>query len=361
MTTPDPRPTVLAVDDNAVTLELLAAHLEGNYRVITASSGEEGLEKAAADPPDVVLLDVLMPGIDGIETCRRLKASADRYLPVILLTGHGDQDNRNVGLEAGADDFLSKPFDPHELALRVKLFATLQAQDHLIRKQVAELRRLDHLKEDLVELVTHDLLNALSGILLLLEASQHAGAASAADLDRVVRAASRMRDTLQDMLRVKQLEDGVLHVELSNPTIAEVLEGALALAEPQAHARNVEVQVRGDLRTRAQLDLNLVRRSVYNLLQNAIKFSPKNDVVTITSTLVDGRVQLAVTDHGPGISAENRARLFQKYGRVENRSGHGLGLYLVQQVAESHHGRAWVNAGENKGSVFVLELPLRQP
>ena len=349
--------TVLVVDDSALGRMVVADYLAGHHRVVEAASGEEALQIAADAPPDVVVLDLHLPGIDGIETCRRLKnANPGVFLPILMLTAEDEQARRNAALEAGADDFLRKPVDPQELRFRVRSFLTLRRQGLLIHRQLEDLRHLDELKEDLVALVGHDLRNALGGILALTEVAQAAGGASAEDLDRILRAGERMRSTLDDLVHVKQLEDGVLPLQPQVLPIGQAIAGARALVEPQAHARSVSVKVTGQLFATVRADPHLLERAVFNLLQNAVKHSPTGGTVVAQVSLVETSVRLSVTDQGRGVAGPTD-RLFEKYRRAGARQGAGLGLYLVQMVVRAHDGHAGAMPDHEGGACFFVQLP----
>src|SRR3989454_4693399 len=163
------RPRVLIVDDDPLNRSLLRRVLGTTYAVMEADSGPRALALVASDDPDVVLLDVMMPGMSGYEVCRRIKARPDEpLLPVILLTALDGQDDRNEGLAAGADDFLSKPFDRRELLLRTRAFVHLRRNELLVRDQIRQLAELQALKDDLVSLMVHDMRNPLTGLLATL-------------------------------------------------------------------------------------------------------------------------------------------------------------------------------------------------
>ncbi|MDP2309169.1 MAG: hybrid sensor histidine kinase/response regulator [Pseudomonadota bacterium] len=358
------RPTVLIVDDDAVNRLLLCAWLGRTYDVVEACDGFEALDVLAATNPDVVILDVMMPGLDGIEVCRRIKARPDAgYLPVILLTALGEQESRNAGLEAGADDFLSKPVDQRELLLRLRSFTLIRQQDRLIREQVVALRRLDQLKEDLVSLVTHDLVNALSGILVMMEGIQYKGATPTdKELTTLLAATGRMRETLEDMLRIKQLEDGVLVLNRVTVPLTEIFEGAMTLVEPAARAKGVTIRPRVDPRALITGDAVLLRRSLFNLIQNAVKYSRRDDEVEVYGRVTASGAELEVHDRGPGVSDDIKEHLFEKWAglgprRERGPSGHGLGLFLVQLAAQAHGGEVTVSGREGGGTIFRLVIP----
>jgi two-component system, sensor histidine kinase and response regulator len=369
MTDPPDLPLVLIVDDDDFNRVILAEWLRGRYRVAEAEDGPTALEIAARTPPDVVILDVMMPGMSGMQVCRALKdRTAGEYLPILLLTALGDQQSRNLGLEAGADDFLAKPIDRHELLLRVQAFERLRRQESQIRRQLVELTQLDQLKDDLVSLVAHDLRNALGGVMLLLETMEFADLATWRDANLHVlnSATAQMRETLDDMLRIKQLEDGVLRAGRRPVRLSSVLEAAADTAIPAARSRGVELVQVADPEAHFEGDAILLQRGLYNLLQNAVKYSPRGGRVELRGATTADEVTFEVLDQGPGIAEHVRDQIFEKYAgvatrREEGRRGFGLGLYLVQLVVQAHGGRAQVLSREGGGARFVLTLPRVAP
>src|SRR3954462_12706097 len=158
------RPGVLVVDVESMTPSLIRASIGAFCEVLEAASGPAALEQLAARKVDLVLLDVMMPVMNGYEVCKKIKETATEFLPVVLVTALGEQEDKNRGLESGADDFLTKPVDRKELLLRTRVFLRLREQDKIIRRQLEEVRRLQHAKDDLVALLVHDLRSPLSGV-----------------------------------------------------------------------------------------------------------------------------------------------------------------------------------------------------
>src|SRR5215470_8727684 len=168
----DLRPPVLVVDDEPMNRSVIRGTLAGFCKVIEAGSGDEALQKLKERRVDLVLLDVMMPKMNGYDVCRRVKNEARDYLPVILVTALGEQEDRNRGLEAGADDFLTKPVDRRELLLRTRAFLRLREQDTIIRRQLEQMHQLQSAKDDLVSLLVHDLRSPLAGIVAHLQLLQ---------------------------------------------------------------------------------------------------------------------------------------------------------------------------------------------
>jgi two-component system sensor histidine kinase/response regulator len=357
-----PRSKVLVVDDEARNRTLTRAILR-EHDVIEAAGAEEAYAILDREQIDLVLLDVMMPSIDGFTACREIKRRhPEPYLPVILLTALGEQEHRNEGFEAGADDFLSKPVDRRELQLRVRAFLRLRLQDDLIRRQLDELKRLDRLKDDLAALIVHDLRNPLSGLDGFLQVMR----ATAPDTDRemvewALLAARNLRDTVEDMLRVRRMEEHQLELAIKQHSLRRIAQQAADSLRGDAAARGLAIAIRGE-DVEYPVDESLMRRAVENLVANALRYTRSGTGVDICVVRGDDDVQINVGDRGPGIPDELKGELFRKYGSVEARTGqarrgNGLGLYLVRLTAEAHGGTVAALDREGGGSTFRISLP----
>ncbi len=366
------RTTILVVDDDRRNRQLARAYLERLYEVVEAEDGASALEVLGSQSIDLVLLDVMMPGMSGFECCREIKKRhSEPYLPVILLTALSEREDRHRGLEAGADDFLGKPMDTHELMLRVRTFLRLRAQDvelrrreATIRSQLEDLRELDGLKDDLVSLLVHDLRNPLTGILgfLTIMREDTQDVAMQDDLDRAVQATVKLRETIEDLLQVRLLEEGRIHLDAQPHSVRALVSDALTTVAGAAEERHIALRLKVDEDVAMIFDLKLVRRAIENILINALKYSPRGAPVEISVNTPDQGVAIEISDRGPGIPDAYKSDLFEKFARVGKqdsaRTGFGLGLYLVKLVASAHGGHASVRDREGGGSTFELFLPL---
>jgi len=370
---------VLVVDDNAQNRALVEAHLvaEG-YAVTLAESGREALASFAAQLPDLVLLDVLMPGMDGFEACRQLRTmrgGAD--VPVVFVTALADLGSHKQALESGADDFLTKPIHRTELLLRVRsllwikrLRDELKRGYDLIRSQRDALIVAQRHREELTELIVHDLKNPLAAIEMT--ASYLSSMKSAPDDLReasreIVDSAGAMRRMVMNLIDIGRSEDGGLTASCSDVDVKVLIEGVVR--ELSRHAAYKEVELRALVPADAgpiQADLDLLRRLFENLIVNAVRYAPKRTPVEITAAHGTAAVEIRICDRGPGIPEAFREKVFEKYVRLESDTSvalgnRGLGLTFCRMAAEAHGGRIWVEPNEPSGSVFVVHLPRRHP
>ena len=363
------RALVMVVDDEPTNRAILRGYLGNKHRIVEASNGIEALALIEQEQPDLVLLDVMMPQISGIETCKRIKAKPfERYLPVILVTALGEQRDRIAGLEAGADDFLTKPVDRHELVLRVNAFLRLRHQDEQIRAQVDELTHLQAAKDDLVSLILHDVRSPLAGQLALLtlvsdDLRGRGDNSLADDLDMAMRSTRKVNEALEEVLRVRLLEEGALPLKRAPLQLSAMVEDAVRTFSGVARVQGspLQVSVSGD--KLVSIDGKLARRAIENLLANALRYSPPGAEVDVRVRASDEVLEIEVDDRGPGVPDQLKETLFAKFGSVEAaaggaRRGIGLGLYLVRLVAEGHGGAVAVEDRPGGGSRFRFWLQL---
>lgn len=358
------RARILVVDDDPHDRELLRAWLDPAHDVVEAAGGQAAVALVERGGIDLVLLDYVMPGMSGLETCRALRRLRpdDLDLPVLLVSALPGQANRNDGLAAGANDFIATPCDPTELKLRVGAFLRAKRQDAMIRAQLAELRRLSALKDDLIALVAHDLRGPIGSILTLVGLAQGevADPEVRKDLEVAYSAADRAREIAEDLLQVRLLEHGE-HAPRRLVTLAdEVVRDAIRTVEPAARTRKIPIRVAsaGDLAY--PLDAPLVRRAVENLVANAVRHSPEGSPVAVAIRRSGDELDIDVEDRGPTIPEASRDAVFRTFAPAERRGlprrTYGLGLYLVRLVAEAHGGTATVEDAQAGGALFRLRL-----
>lgn len=361
---PNDRPRILVVDDDARNRELMRAWLGPAHEVVEAADGPAALAAVQRGGIDLVLLDVVMPGMSGLETCRAIRSTHpnDLELPILFVSSLSRQENRNDGLAAGADDFITMPCDATELTLRVAAFLRAKRQDTLIREQLTELTRLSGLKDDLIALVAHDLRGPLGSILTLvgLAREELADPEIRKDLDIAYSAAERAREIAEDLLQVRLLEHGEHALRRLPAQIGDVVRDAVRTVEPVARGRKVSVDVQVDGDPVYPVDGPLIRRALENLVANAVRHTPAGARVGVAARRRGGELIFEVVDQGPRIPANERDAVFRTFAPAERRAlarrAYGLGLFLVRLVAEAHGGDASVEDGLAGGTVFRLRL-----
>jgi two-component system, sensor histidine kinase and response regulator len=375
--------TVLVVDDNLQNREVAEGHLVGaGYAVVQAEGGVQALALIPTLRPDLVLLDVLMPDLDGYETCRAIRALPEHNeVPVLFLTALGDLETHKAALDSGADDFLTKPINRTELLIRVRsllrikqLSDELRANVQVIRSQRDALLASQRQKDELTALIVHDLKNPLSSILSNVQYVQSRTTLPVDEresLEDVERASQAMVRLVMNLLDVGRSDDGALvpHVtEFDLPALlAEVCSEMGRRIEDKS--QRLALAVAAGVRS-MRGDRDLIRRIVENLIDNAYKYGPRQATISVElvpATMDDGAepaVELRVRDEGAGIPPAYRQIVFEKYGRAsgagarEARSSHGLGLVFCRRAANLHGGAIWIDDQVARGSCFCVRLPL---
>ena len=371
---PNPRANLMLVDDTPENLKLLQIMLaKRNYRVRSFPRGRLALAAAAQEPPDLILLDISMPEMDGYEVCARLKADpALAPIPVIFISAMDEPLDKIKAFGCGGVDYVAKPFQVPEVLARVEthlklreLQRTLEIQNRELQQNYDQLRELEGLRDKLVHMVVHDMRNPLTAMLLCCEAMLAEDSRPAEDLEALgaIGANARALEKFtQDMLFMSRLSHGKMVLNRVPVNLAELGQIVVENHRLQAQSRRIQLRLEG-LSPGAptlMLDHHLIQRAVENLVSNAIKYSPSNTTVTLRGEFAAGLNRLSVLDEGRGIPAEHRSRLFGQFATIELReqgiTQTGLGLHFCFLVAEAHGGRVFMEPNQPRGSIFVLEL-----
>jgi signal transduction histidine kinase len=364
---------ILIVDDEPSARELLRQLLDDQgFAVRCASDGQSAFEQASHFDPDVVLTDLDMPRLDGIQLCERLR-SLDPHLPVILLTAHDDARSILRGLRAGVDDYLTKPLD-----LELVLFSLRRATDrraarieqeqarHRTELLLEEARLAIKRSEEVLAVVAHDLRNPLGVIQLttqrLLEEGMAVGGTARGLVESILRSIGRSNRIIENLLDEARLHGAGITLERRRHSVQDLLDDASDL-RPLALQRGIALDVRpAAAERRLWCDRAKIAQVLSNLVGNAIKFSPRGSAVTVWAEDIDGGIRLAVRDQGPGITAEAAPHLFERFWQQAGRSvaGIGLGLYIAKGIVDAHGGQVWVASEGRAGSTFFVSLPAEQ-
>lgn len=366
---------ILAVDDSPDNLFLIQTILEDKgYQISLAENGQSALAHIEKHPPDLILLDVMMPGMDGYEVTRRVRANQARlgFIPILLITAH-QQSSVVEGLDAGADDFIRKPVDMDELLARVRSLLRLK---HSIDEQ----QHMSRQREDFVSRLTHDLRTPLVAAdrmlnLFLQEAFGPVTSEMTEAFEVMIRSNKNLLQMVNTLLEVYRHDAGSKTLTFSPVDLREVVQEVVQELEPLVECQSLQLRVEvptlaedSPLNTVVLGDRLELRRVLTNLVGNAIKFTDRGSItirlIGGNSSEVDGDqspnwLRLEVEDTGAGIPVEDQAVLFERFRQGDHkRAGSGLGLYLSRRIVEAHRGSIEVQSEVGQGSLFTIRLPM---
>jgi signal transduction histidine kinase len=366
---PDTQQVVLVVDDTPDNVALLEAFLSDNdYSVVTAGSGKECLEKAVIEHPNLIILDIRMPEMDGYETLTRLKAAPQtKNIPVILLTAERrDPGDIEKGFQRGAEEYLTKPINMEELLVRVK--AILQSKE-------AE-QQLERYKADFTSMLVHDLRGPLGAMKGLVEYAIGEGNLSPEQnevLNLAIDASNKMLDLVNDLLDLSRFESGNIQLTKEPSEMGILLVNTCQRMQPLARKKDLTLECTPEqgLPT-ITMDARRIDQVIMNLLTNAVKFTKEGGRITVLSKqteLVDDlqqrrrMVSVSVSDTGDGIGPDELHLVFDKYkqtktGRLSQHKGTGLGLAICKSIIEAHGGKIWVESIVGQGTIFTFVIPI---
>jgi two-component system sensor histidine kinase/response regulator len=359
--------SILVVDDTPENLRLLTNMLaEHGYEVRPVTTGREALQAARHAPPELVLLDVNMPEMNGYEVCESLKNFEElKDIPVIFLTALTDTADKLRAFSAGGADYITKPFQIDEVLARVRTHLALRRARVESLQQYDQLKALEKLRDDLVHMVVHDMRSPLAVLICHLDCLEtdmgsSPPAPSLVDLRAASQAAGVLNRMANDLLDVSRLEEGKLPLERKTNDLAKI--AAVVRASMAGLDRSCAIEVAAPGSMEIACDGGIIQRVLENLVSNAIKHTPAGGRIRISVTPRSESVRVAVYDEGPGVPPDARTKIFEKFGTVaarQERKFHsaGLGLTFCKLAVEAHGGTIGVADGKPKGSVFFFDLP----
>ncbi len=352
--------SILVVDDNELNLDVLDRRLtKRGYEVTTATSGREALALLEERRFDLALFDVMMPEVSGLEALAEVrKAYSLADLPVIMVTAKSQSDDVVEALRLGANDYVTKPIDFPVLFARV--------QTHL------QLRRLSALKDEFLRMASHDLKNPLTevlGVASLIESMVPPGTPMPAQMHELVRSmkkgARRMQYIIEDFLDFQVLEEGAIRLAFTPTNLGDLAQEIVEANRTYAADKAIDLEYRPAVRVAMIMaDARRLAQVVQNLVDNAIKFTPRGGRVRVGVVFDGDAAILEVQDSGPGLTPEDHAKVFRKYARLSpqptgGEKSSGLGLAICKQLVERHEGGLiGVRNAPEGGAVFWISLPL---
>jgi signal transduction histidine kinase len=354
--------TILIVDDIPQNIKILGTilHRQG-YHIEFAMKGQAALQWVSEKSFDLILLDVMMPEMDGFEVCRQLKQNPQTAeIPVIFLTAKTDSESVVKGFEAGAVDFLSKPFNTEELLARVSTHLSLQ-------RQKRELKELNAAKDKFFSILSHDLINPFNSILGLTdlmkkEYQQLSETEKIYFIGLIHDAAQQGYMLLSDLLIWGRENMKKVRFDPSNHVLHNVVDGIMALTNNHATQKQIEVTNKIPSEITVFADEEMLKIILRNLLTNAIKFTPAGGSVWFEALQNEDETIVKVGDTGIGIAAEVQSSLFQidstySSNGTNGEKGTGLGLVLCKDFIEKHNGTIQVESHPGKGTIFTCSFP----
>ena len=354
-------------DDKTMCAALRKMLVAKDYEVSVLYSGIELLTQLESNPetaPDLILLDVVMPGMDGFKTCRQVKTNLQfQHIPIILITALDAKRVLSKGMEAGADDFLQKPVNHWELLARVRSMLR-------IKKQYDELEAILHLREDLSNMLVHDMSSPITAIhlhtALLKEQLDLNDSKAFEQLKLIDSAADQLDSFISDMLMMAKLEQSHLRLNPQTTNVSTLVHQLIQDFKIIADSKNIELNLEmPGMPFNMELDGNLFRRLLANLLSNALKYSPSPSRVTLVLKYCEDpdckhKLHIELLDQGDGIPAAYRDRIFDKFDVVKLKKQGvrqiGLGLAFCKLVVDAHQGHIYVKDNQPNGAIFVVKI-----
>lgn len=361
---------ILIVDDTPANIDVLDLFLEKEgYEISVAQNGESALDLANRISPDLILLDVMMPGIDGFETCRRLKSSdKSKDIPIIFITARNETADIVNGFSMGGVDYITKPFSQEEVCARIHLHLKLKTLMADLETKNNKLAELNDLKNKFLGMASHDLRNPISSIQGFSNILLNHGETLAEDtkkefLESIHRVSNDMLTLIDDLLSISTIESGKLELHVKTGSLKQLVEERVRMYQVMADRKKLTMHLDIEDIVEFSFDPNRLSQVIDNLLSNAIKFSPAGKDIYIQLGQTKGQAKFSVRDQGPGISLEDQDKLFIHFQKLKARptadeTSHGLGLAIAKKMVEAHKGEITFESNPGSGATFSFVIPL---
>jgi signal transduction histidine kinase len=362
-------PKILIIDDIASNIQVVANLLKkNNYNISYAQSGKAGIERALQINFDLILLDIMMPEMDGYEVCLKLKSNIrTKDIPIIFLTAKTTEDSLKRGFECGAVDFISKPFKANELLARVSTHIQLKIVREILSETNLNLQKANQDKDKLLSIIAHDLSNPFSVLItfskLLIDSYDDFKREDVLNyLKTFYQTSKQGYNLLDNLLKWSKSQTGKIEVEPIVLDMKDLVEENITLLYSQAKSKSIELVNKVPDNLLAFADLNMILTVIRNLISNAIKFTNINGVVEISGSDHHNIIEIKIKDNGIGISPEDLEKIFRidvkhSTAGTANERGTGLGLMLCKEFVERNMGKLLAKSEVDHGSEFIFLLP----
>jgi len=364
--------TLLIIDDKPENISVLFHFLiNHSFKILIAENGEDGLMNAEEEKPDLILLDVMMPGLDGFETCLRLKQNPKTQdIPVIFMTALSDTVEKVKAFELGAVDYVTKPFQQEEVLARIKTHLMLRKLQKELEAKNADLVKLNQEKNEFLDIVAHDLRNPLSAIYTAADFMKNQNPDADSKINEmagyILDASKQTLNLIENFLNIKVIESGKEDIEFEAVNLTMLLQWMVDHYTVIAQKKNISVHFQSEEKPLiAWVNHSRVTQVLENLISNAIKYSPHGKEVNILLSEQKCYIRCEVQDKGAGLSESDKKQLFGKFARLSARptgkeSSVGLGLFIVKKLVEMMNGKIWCESELGQGATFIVEFPLAE-
>jgi signal transduction histidine kinase len=358
-------PLLLVVDDEPANLALMQRVFQPPYRLMGVTGGQEALDLLAQAPFDLVMLDIMMPGMDGLQTLSHIRSKAGTAdLPVILVSALSEVEDIVRGLKMGANDYVTKPVEIDLMLARIETQLKLKQLQDERKRHIAELQAAHEMKDRFLQMAAHDLKGPLGNIgmaqfLLRKLLANHAEGLQLLDL--IENVVENMEIVIKDFLDTAALQSGKMDLRLENVVVQDLILDHVQQYQFVAEKKQIELRVPA-VPGVICADRQRTAQVLNNLISNAIKYTPRGSAVTIWAEQCARSVHILVADQGPGIPAEERDHLFTQFGKLSTRptegeNSTGLGLWIVKHLVTMQNGQVGVECPPEGGSIFWIALP----
>lgn len=348
----------MAVDDDTIDIATIEKLLGEHYDLRTATTGEEALKIAAEFQPDIILLDNMMPGIDGGQVCRQIRADSGlRHTKIMMLSGKSMVSERIEAYQAGADDYVTKPFNEDELLAKIRVYLRLKSVEEV-----------DQFKTDVLTLLCHEARTPLNSLIAPAEILMSGEDMGTEDRNLLIEmmhsAAKRLHHFFENVMLLASLKSGKCPFNPEPADLREVVHEAVCDAATSAADRRIKIEEKFDKGRKVNLDRRQIRRVVTSVLDNAIRFSPSGARVDVRVTGDNEYSCVSVTDRGEGIEPDYLPYVFDELSNPDidhHSQGQGLSLAIARQIVRQHNGSIGVESAKGSGTTFTVRLPAAVP
>jgi two-component system, sensor histidine kinase and response regulator len=365
-------PKILVVEDKQDNIDLISYFLKPqNYEIQVAMNGETAIEMITKSPPDIILLDIMLPRMNGFEVCERIKKDPKtRFIPVIMITALKELKDKIHSLEVGADDFITKPFENVELLTRVKSLLRIKKYHDQLEQKNKELLRMDQFKDELAHLIVHDMKNpifVIQGNLQMMGMGLNEPNSNVLKkyVDRIERSTQNLLRMVLNLIDIAKIESGEMKLNRELVKLNDLIERCVKkISEyPENSSKNIVLDMSSDV-PMTSMDNSVIERVLDNIITFAVSNINNEGNVEINTSFENDTICCQIKDDGVRIPEEYQNSIFEKFSQVEiknegYRVGRGLGFTYSRLAIEAHNGKIYLDNQTNIGNNFIIHIPIQ--